>query len=47
MLDWFIAVVTILIISGTDMFLFGHDSWSMWESFTATALFAIFLKLKD
>lgn len=46
MLNWMISVVTVIIISLMATYLFKQD-WTIYQSFVATYLFAIFLKLKD
>lgn len=46
MSTWFIAATTIVVIALFSFF-WSHEDWSTYQLFTATALFAIFLKLKD
>ncbi len=46
MLDWAIAAITIIVISIFTTFIL-KQPWTVYESFVCTALFAIFLKLKD
>lgn len=46
MREWLIAFITVSIVCIVS-FSLKDESWSQWEFFTVTTLFAIFLKIKN
>ncbi len=43
MFSWILASIVVALVAAIS----GWQDWTMYDIFTATALFAIFLKLKD